>query len=229
MASFPFGQAPIPAGPSRPVARRPADASDGRRAGPSDGRLSTISPTLFADYRARGQRGARRHRHPQATRPSCLTPDQSLVSVSGRLVSLPAPLTRQGRRWLVPVEFISRALAPVYERVSTAAGLAAADRRRPPRAARPRAVRREPGSRCASRSKSLRKPTAAVTQEQNRLLVRFDADALDALLPAAATQKGLIDGRPGRRTRTRFRSISARASPRIKLDAAGRPAQPRCY
>ena len=33
-----------------------------------------------------------------------LTPDQSLVSASGRLLSLPAPLTRQGRRWLVPVE-----------------------------------------------------------------------------------------------------------------------------
>jgi hypothetical protein len=44
-----------------------------------------------------------------------LTPDQSLVSASGRLVSLPAPLTRQGRRWLVPVEFIGRALAPIYD------------------------------------------------------------------------------------------------------------------
>jgi hypothetical protein len=43
-----------------------------------------------------------------------LTPDQSLVSASGRLVSLPAPLTRQGSRWLVPIEFISRALAPIY-------------------------------------------------------------------------------------------------------------------
>ena len=44
-----------------------------------------------------------------------LTPDQSLASMSGRLVSLPAPLTRQGRRWLVPVEFISRALALIYD------------------------------------------------------------------------------------------------------------------
>ena len=43
-----------------------------------------------------------------------LTPDQSLASLAGRLVSLPAPLTRQGRRWLVPVEFISRGLAPIY-------------------------------------------------------------------------------------------------------------------
>ena len=44
-----------------------------------------------------------------------MTPDQSLVSSSGRLVSLPAPLTRRNNRWLVPVEFISRALAPIYD------------------------------------------------------------------------------------------------------------------
>ncbi len=44
-----------------------------------------------------------------------LTPDQTLASVSGRLISLPAPPTRSGRRWVVPVEFISRALAPIYD------------------------------------------------------------------------------------------------------------------
>ena len=44
-----------------------------------------------------------------------LTPDQPLASVSGRLVSLPAPPARSGSRWLVPVEFISRALALIYD------------------------------------------------------------------------------------------------------------------
>lgn len=44
-----------------------------------------------------------------------LTPDQPLVSIGGRLVSLPAPPTRAGRRWLVPVEFINRALGLVYD------------------------------------------------------------------------------------------------------------------
>src|SRR5262249_24251057 len=39
-----------------------------------------------------------------------LTPEQALASVSGKLVSLPAPPSRSGRRWLVPVEFINRAL-----------------------------------------------------------------------------------------------------------------------
>src|SRR5437870_3902288 len=44
-----------------------------------------------------------------------VTPEQALASVSGRLVSLPAPPSRSGRRWLVPVEFISRALTLVYD------------------------------------------------------------------------------------------------------------------
>ena len=41
--------------------------------------------------------------------------NQALASVAGRLVSLPAPAARAGRRWLVPVEFINRALALVYD------------------------------------------------------------------------------------------------------------------
>src|SRR5216684_6664352 len=44
-----------------------------------------------------------------------LTADQALASVSGRLVSLPAPASRVGGRWLVPVEFIGRALALIYD------------------------------------------------------------------------------------------------------------------
>ena len=40
-----------------------------------------------------------------------LTPGQSLASVGGRLISLPAPPTRDGRSWFVPVDFVPRALA----------------------------------------------------------------------------------------------------------------------
>lgn len=40
-----------------------------------------------------------------------LTPDQGVVSVGGRLVSLAAPVIRQNNRWLVPTDFLSRALA----------------------------------------------------------------------------------------------------------------------
>jgi hypothetical protein len=42
-----------------------------------------------------------------------LTPDQNLASVDGRIVSLPAPATKVGNQWLVPIEFIARALAPI--------------------------------------------------------------------------------------------------------------------
>src|SRR5688500_8608399 len=38
-----------------------------------------------------------------------LTADQNVVSVAGRLVSLPGPVLRRDNRWLVPVNFLSRA------------------------------------------------------------------------------------------------------------------------
>ena len=41
-----------------------------------------------------------------------LTPGQPLASVAGRVVSLPSPPVRDGRVWLVPVEFINRAVGP---------------------------------------------------------------------------------------------------------------------
>ncbi len=44
-----------------------------------------------------------------------LMPDQPLASIAGRVVSLPAAPVRQGRRWLVPVDFIGRALALIYD------------------------------------------------------------------------------------------------------------------
>src|SRR5690606_8050736 len=40
--------------------------------------------------------------------------DQPMASVNGRVVSLPSPLVRVGRRWFVPVEFMPRALGPIY-------------------------------------------------------------------------------------------------------------------
>src|SRR5438128_637493 len=41
--------------------------------------------------------------------------DQPMASVNGRVVSLPSPLVRSGRRWLAPVEFLPRALGPIYD------------------------------------------------------------------------------------------------------------------
>ena len=44
-----------------------------------------------------------------------VTADQTVVSAAGRLVSLPAPALRRDNRWLVPVEFLPRALSLVLD------------------------------------------------------------------------------------------------------------------
>jgi N-acetylmuramoyl-L-alanine amidase len=116
-----------------------------------------------------------------------LTPDQTLASVAGRLISLPAPPTRSGRRWLVPVEFISRALAPIFD--------ARLDLRKPSRLLIvgdlrvPRVVVRYDTLGASGRLTIDATPRAqsAVTQENDRLIVRFEADALDAAAPLLPT------------------------------------------
>lgn len=115
-----------------------------------------------------------------------LTPDQSLASVSGRLISLPAPPTRAGRRWLVPVEFISRALAPIFD--------TRLDLRKPSHLLIvgdlrvPRIVARYEALGSAGRLTIDASPRAdsAVSQDNQRILVKFDADALDIASPLPA-------------------------------------------
>jgi N-acetylmuramoyl-L-alanine amidase len=119
-----------------------------------------------------------------------LTPDQTLASVSGRLISLPAPPTRSGRRWVVPVEFISRALAPIYD--------SRLDLRKPSRLLItgdlrvPRiAVRYDPlGTAGRLTIDATPRATTAVTQDAQRLVVKIDADALDlsSALPTPSDQ-----------------------------------------
>jgi N-acetylmuramoyl-L-alanine amidase len=117
-----------------------------------------------------------------------LTPDQTLASVAGRLISLPAAPTRSGGRLLVPIEFISRALAPLYDR--------RLDLRRPSRLLVvgdlrvPRiAIGHEPLASSARLTlESTPRTASTVAQEGNRLTVRFDADALDLQIPAVTSQ-----------------------------------------
>jgi len=122
-----------------------------------------------------------------------LTPDQTLASISGRLISLPAPLTRQGRRWLVPVEFLARALPLVYDARLDFRGssrLLIVGDLRVPRVT----VRYEPsGNALRVIIDSAPKTSASVVQEPTRILVKFDADALDTVLPAPPGQ-GLLTG-----------------------------------
>ena len=115
-----------------------------------------------------------------------LTPGQPLASAAGRLVSLPSAPLRDGRRWLVPVEFISRALGLVYDSkldVRKNARLVLVGDVRVPRIT----VRSEvlgPQTRVTF-TVAPRTPFT-VTQETGRIVVRFDADALDATVPPAA-------------------------------------------
>ena len=115
-----------------------------------------------------------------------LTPDQNIASVSGRLISLPAAPVRVGNRWLVPLDFITRALVPVYDtRLELRRGshlLVVGDLRVPRVAARTENT--PTGARVTVDITPA--ATAAVSQQGQRLLMRVDADALDfAVAPVA--------------------------------------------
>ncbi|HEX7486749.1 MAG TPA: N-acetylmuramoyl-L-alanine amidase [Vicinamibacterales bacterium] len=120
-----------------------------------------------------------------------LTPGQALASAAGRLISLPSPLTRDGRRWLVPVEFVSRALAVVYD--------SRLDVRKNSRMVIvgdvrvPHIVVRQDVLGPQTRVTFAVNPRTPYTlsQEPSRVLVHFDADALDVSLPTFAPQ-GLL-------------------------------------
>ena len=105
--------------------------------------------------------------------------NQALASVGGRLVSLPAPAARVGRRWFVPVEFIGRALALVYESKlelrKPAHLLIAGDLRVPRLTARYEVV--PMGGRLTIDATP--RANSVVTQGNDRLSVQFEADAVD--------------------------------------------------
>jgi N-acetylmuramoyl-L-alanine amidase len=105
--------------------------------------------------------------------------DQPMASVSGRAVTLPAPAQRSGRQWLVPVEFLSRALAPIYD--------SRIDLRRASRLLIvgdlrvPRVTARVDAAGPPTRATIEIAPAAPVTvsTEPGRVVARIDADALD--------------------------------------------------
>ncbi len=117
-----------------------------------------------------------------------LTPDQTLASVSGRLISLPSAPVRSGRRWVVPVEFISRALAPVYDTrldLRKPSRLLVVGDLRVPRIA----VRYDPlGTAGRLTIDATPRAPASVTEEGQHLSIKFEADALDIASPPLAAQ-----------------------------------------
>ena len=117
------------------------------------------------------------------------------ASVEGRVVSLPSPVIRAGRRWLVPIEFLSVALASIYDqRIElrrTSRLLIVGDVRLP----RVTALVESPGPPTLASLDIAPATAVTVTAELGRMLIRIDADGLD-FTPANAG--GLIDRiRPG--------------------------------
>ena len=127
-----------------------------------------------------------------------LTPGQSLASVAGRLISLPAPPARDGRSWFVPVDFVPRALGP-------ALGIPV-ELRKPSRMILVGGVRVPRVAASLEALGALARLTLdvapqtphTVAQEGSRLVIKFEADALDAALPPVSApdliQNSRIDG-----------------------------------
>ena len=140
-----------------------------------------------------------------------LSAQQSIASVNGRVVTLPAPVTRSAKRLLVPVEFLSRALAPIYDR--------RIDLRRPSRllivgdVSVPRVVARIDAAGPPTRATIEITPAASVTvsPDVGRVILRVEADAIDPTLPAGAS--GLIEQiRPGDQPNTVVLILSGAAT-----------------
>ena len=117
-----------------------------------------------------------------------LTADQNVVSVAGRLVSLPAPVLRRDNRWLVPVDFLPRALSSAlntridYRR---AVRLLIVGDLRVPRVV----ARIDAGTTNVAVTFEVTPNTEAkVTAQGGRLLVQFDADALELSIPLLPQQ-----------------------------------------
>jgi N-acetylmuramoyl-L-alanine amidase len=126
-----------------------------------------------------------------------VTPDQTVVSVAGRLVSLNVAPTRQGGRWLMPLDFLSRALGPALA--------TRFDLRRPSRLLIvgdlrvPRVVTRiEPSAAATAVTLEATPATSSrIMLESGRLIVLFEADALDLGVPAIPPQDFLQAIQPG--------------------------------
>lgn len=119
------------------------------------------------------------------------SPEQPMASVNGRLVSLPSPVTRVGQRWLVPVEFISRALSQIYDsriELRKPSRLLIVGNLRVPRVT----ARVEPAG-TATRVVIDAAPATdlTTTHDASRVTVRLAADALDVRLPVPGA--GLVE------------------------------------
>jgi N-acetylmuramoyl-L-alanine amidase len=141
--------------------------------------------------------------------------DQPMASVSGRVVTLPSPVVRSARGALVPIEFLTRALAPIYDqRIELRRNsrlLIVGDLRVPQVGARIDA----PGPPTRATLEVIPGGAVSYSTEPGRVLLRIDADALDLSVPPAGA--GLIEQiRAGDQPTTVAVQLSSRAAtPRV--------------
>jgi N-acetylmuramoyl-L-alanine amidase len=140
-------------------------------------RLDELAPLL--QLTVREDRAAKALTVSRGTNAAVLSLDQGLASIGGKILALAAPPVRDGSRWLVSPDTVSRALAPiagVRTDVRRASRLIVLGDLRVPRVT----VQQEPGGPPTRLAIDI-VPRAAFTvvQEPRRLLVRFDADGLD--------------------------------------------------
>jgi len=126
-----------------------------------------------------------------------LTENQHVVSVAGRLVTLPAPPLRRDARWLVPADFLSRALSPALEvrlDLRRAARLLVVGELRVPRVV----ARIDAGATNVAVTFDITPNTETrVNAQPGRLVIQFDADALDVSIPLVPPQTFLLGVAPG--------------------------------
>jgi N-acetylmuramoyl-L-alanine amidase len=126
-----------------------------------------------------------------------LTENQNVVSVAGRLVPLPAPPLRRDGRWYVPADFLPRALSSALD--------LRLDLRRAPRLLIvgdlrvPRVVTRvDAGTTSVAVTFDVTPNTETrVNAQPGRLIVQFDADALDLSVPLVPAQTFVLGITPG--------------------------------
>ncbi|HKE85857.1 MAG TPA: N-acetylmuramoyl-L-alanine amidase [Vicinamibacterales bacterium] len=117
--------------------------------------------------------------------------DQPMTSVDGRVVALPGPVVQAGQRWLVPIEFLSRALGPIYDQritIRPSARLVIVGDLRVPHVSARIDMAGPP-----THATFLVTPASRVTAttEGNRVLLRVEGDAIEPTFPPSAA--GLIE------------------------------------
>jgi N-acetylmuramoyl-L-alanine amidase len=113
-----------------------------------------------------------------------LSLDQPLASVGGRLLSMPIAPVRDGSRWLVPPDFLARAMGPVYGsrlEVRGASRLILVGDILVPRIT---VIQERVGAGLRVTVEMSPRATCSIQQEPRRILLRFDAAMVDlAALP----------------------------------------------